>query len=235
MKIDRLVAIMNYLLRHGKTSAQRLAEEFEVSPRTIARDMESLGQAGIPIQSAFGADGGYSIVDTCVIDKKIMNREDYNHIITGLYALLSVYRDEGVVQNMDKVGSLYGNKDCPIQLDFSVANEKHEINERVRTLEKAIRTIEIFNRKAEDFHDNCGILRLDLGSSDEKSELIYEILSLVTKPFYGWFECPMIASKAAVYAVDRIEALKKAGYEKSEKPLIGSGNIAYYDYWVKRG
>ncbi len=101
--------------------------------------------------------------------------------------------------------------------------------------EKAIGTIEMFNRKAEDFYDNCGILRLDLGSSDEKSELIYEILSLVTEPFYDWFECPMIASKAAIYAVDRIEALKKAGYEKSEKPLIGSEDIAYYDYWVKRG
>ena len=48
MKIDRLVAIMNYLLRHGKTSAQKLAEEFEVSARTIVRDMETLGQAGIP-------------------------------------------------------------------------------------------------------------------------------------------------------------------------------------------
>lgn len=46
MKIDRLIAIMNYLLRHGRTSAQKLAEEFEVSTRTIVRDMETLGQAG---------------------------------------------------------------------------------------------------------------------------------------------------------------------------------------------
>lgn len=44
MKIDRLIAIINYLLCYGKTSAQRLSEEFEVSTRTIMRDMDTLGQ-----------------------------------------------------------------------------------------------------------------------------------------------------------------------------------------------
>lgn len=97
---------------------------------------------------------------------------------------------------------------------------------------KAIGTIEMFNRKAADFYDNCGILRLDLGSSYEKTDCIYEILALVTKPFYDWFACPRIATKAADYAVDRIAALKKMGYEKSDKPLIGKHEIAYYDYWV---
>lgn len=97
---------------------------------------------------------------------------------------------------------------------------------------KAIGTIEMFNRKAEDFYNNCGILRLDLGSDYEKSDLIYDILSLVTAPFYEWFECPMIATKASVYAIDRIEALKKVGYAKSEEPLVGHDKTAYYDYWV---
>ena len=47
MKIDRLISIVVYLLNHGRTSAQKLAEEFEVSSRTIMRDLESLNQAGI--------------------------------------------------------------------------------------------------------------------------------------------------------------------------------------------
>lgn len=97
---------------------------------------------------------------------------------------------------------------------------------------KVIGTIEMFNRKAEDFYDNCGILRLDLGSSYEETMLIYDILSLVVEPFYGWFACTKIATKAAVYAVDRIEALKKMGFAKSEEPIVGEHNIAYYDYWV---
>lgn len=100
---------------------------------------------------------------------------------------------------------------------------------------KAIGTIEMFTRRAQDFYDDCGILRLDVGSAHEKQETLYEILSLVTEPFYEWFGCLKMATKAAPYAIERIEALKKSGYKKSEEPLIGHHrNIAYYDYWVIR-
>ncbi len=112
VKIDRLIAIMNYLLRHGRTSAQKLAEEFEVSVRTIVRDMETLGQAGIPIQSTCGADGGYSIMDTYVMDRKLISREDHDHIITALYALLSAYADKSVEHTMDKLLPIYAHADA---------------------------------------------------------------------------------------------------------------------------
>lgn len=71
MKIDRLMAITIYLLNHGKTSAGKLAEQFEVSPRTIMWDIDTLGQAGIPIQSTCGAEGGYQIMDTYVMEKQV--------------------------------------------------------------------------------------------------------------------------------------------------------------------
>ena len=70
MKIDRLISIVVYLLNHGRTSAQKLAEEFEVSSRTIMRDLESLDQAGIPIQSFYGVDGGYQIMDSFVLKNR---------------------------------------------------------------------------------------------------------------------------------------------------------------------
>ena len=96
-----------------------------------------------------------------------------------------------------------------------------------------IGTIEMFNRKAEDFYNDCGLLRLDLGSGCEKAELIYDVLSLIVEPFYDWFECSMIATKAPIYAVERIEALKKFGFTKSEEPLIGhQQNKPYFDYWI---
>lgn len=140
MKIDRLVAIMNYLLRHGRTSAQKLSEVFEVSVRTIVRDMETLGQAGIPIQSTCGADGGYSIMDTYVMDRKMVSRKDYDHIITALYALLSAYADKGVEQTVDKLLPLYAHvEDSSVLVDFSVANENREVNTIIKILESAIR------------------------------------------------------------------------------------------------
>lgn len=159
MKIDRLIAIMNYLLRHGRTSAQKLAEEFEVSTRTIMRDMETLGQAGIPVQSTCGVDGGYSIMDTYVMDRKVISRKDHDHIITALYALLSAYADKSVEQTVDKLLPMYahvdaeevcrksgastargqGRRECAVQLDFSVAREDRGVNESIRILENAIR------------------------------------------------------------------------------------------------
>lgn len=98
---------------------------------------------------------------------------------------------------------------------------------------KAIGTIEMFKREAEDYFDQCGLLRLDLRSDYEETKIIHSILSLVTEPFYSWFECEKIATKAAVYAVDRIEALKESGFIKSDEPLVGTQNmIKYYDYWI---
>ena len=93
--------------------------------------------------------------------------------------------------------------------------------------------IEMFQRKSQDFYNDCGILRLDLARDYERSEWIGDILSLITEPFYDWFGCSVIATKAAVYAIERIEALKKKGFIKSEEPLIGHyRNTVYYDYWI---
>ncbi|MCM1307302.1 MAG: N-acetyltransferase [Butyrivibrio sp.] len=102
-----------------------------------------------------------------------------------------------------------------------------------KTEERAVGTIEMFRRESDDSYNGSGILRLDLKSSHERSEVIYDILSLVTEPFYDWFGCADIATKAAPYAVERIDALKSLGFVKSDEPLISRGeNRAYYDYWV---
>ena len=63
MKIDRLLGETIYLLNHGRTSAQILAKYFEVSVRTIVRDMDTLSMAGIPIIANCGADGGYDVME----------------------------------------------------------------------------------------------------------------------------------------------------------------------------
>ncbi|KAB1438376.1 helix-turn-helix transcriptional regulator [Candidatus Galacturonibacter soehngenii] len=63
MKIDRLLRITIYLLNHGKTSSAVLADYFEVSQRTIMRDMDALCLAGIPVCSTTGVDGGYEIME----------------------------------------------------------------------------------------------------------------------------------------------------------------------------
>lgn len=102
-----------------------------------------------------------------------------------------------------------------------------------RESNKVIGTIELFNRKADDYFNNCGLLRLDLRSDYEQENIIYNILSVITNPAFELFECTMVATKARNYAVERIAALKKAGYIKSEEKIIGQDGTIYGDYWVK--
>ena len=63
MKIDRLIGILSVLLQEEKTTAPELAKRFEVSKRTINRDIEDLCRAGIPICTSQGTGGGISIMD----------------------------------------------------------------------------------------------------------------------------------------------------------------------------
>ena len=98
---------------------------------------------------------------------------------------------------------------------------------------KVVGTIELFNRQAEDAFSNCGLLRLDVKSSYEEKESIGEILSIIVEHIYELFDCTRIATKAPIYAVERIEALKKIGFERSKEYLVGQHDQRrYYDYWV---
>ena len=63
MKIDRLIGILSILLQEDKTTAPELAEKFEVSRRTINRDIEDLCKAGIPVRTVQGTGGGISDPD----------------------------------------------------------------------------------------------------------------------------------------------------------------------------
>ena len=73
MKIDRMVSIIMLLLNKKKVSAQEFADTFEVSKRTIYRDIDSICLAGIPIRATSGVGGGFEIMPAYKIDKKEFN------------------------------------------------------------------------------------------------------------------------------------------------------------------
>ena len=90
MKIDRLIGILSILLQEEKTTAPELAERFEVSKRTINRDIEDLCKAGIPICTAQGTGGGISIMEGYRMDRTILTSKDMQLILAGLRSLDSV-------------------------------------------------------------------------------------------------------------------------------------------------
>lgn len=138
MKVDRLISIVVYLLNHGRTSAQKLAQEFEVSSRTIMRDLESLDQAGIPIQAFYGVEGGYQIMDSFVLEKQAATSHEYDWIVTALEGMATAYTSKGLKQALEKVQSISHTRDTAVSVDLSIASEDDKVNKQLRLLENAI-------------------------------------------------------------------------------------------------
>lgn len=147
MKTERLLAMVIYLLNHGTVSAAKLAEQFEVSKRTILRDMAHISMAGIPITSFPGANGGFSIMEGYKIDGRWVSAEDQSLIITALKGFLSAYGKERYGQVLEKVSAVLPKQTIrPIFLDFGASGENSETQMKIKAFEKAMdqkKTVEI--------------------------------------------------------------------------------------------
>lgn len=106
MKIDRLISIIMVLLEREKISASRLAEMFEVTRRTIFRDVETINQAGIPIITYPGVHGGIGIMSQYKIEKRLFTVSDITALLTGLGSMHSTMSSEEIMNVMAKVKGL---------------------------------------------------------------------------------------------------------------------------------
>jgi predicted DNA-binding transcriptional regulator YafY len=105
MKVDRLVSIIMILLDKERIGAQELADLFEVSPRTIYRDIDTINMSGIPVLSTSGVGGGFEIMQKYKVDKKIFSTADLSAILMGLSSLSNVMRGDELVNALAKVKS----------------------------------------------------------------------------------------------------------------------------------
>lgn len=173
MKIDRLMGIIVYLLNHGRTSAQKLAEEFEVSSRTIVRDLEALDMAGIPIQSFFGVDGGYQLMENFVFEKQLASKHEYDWIIAALQGMASAYAGKSLEKTLQKLKSLSPSQNTPVSVDFGIATEDEKINKQLTLLEDAIKQQHMVRFSYTNSHD-------------EVKERLVEPVQLQYK-WYNWY------------------------------------------------
>ena len=105
MKIDRLIGILSILLQQEKVTAPYLAEKFEVSWRTINRDIEDLCKAGIPVVTERGQNGGISIMEGYRVDRALLTSSDMQSILAGLRSLDSVSGTNKYQQLMEKLSA----------------------------------------------------------------------------------------------------------------------------------
>lgn len=117
--LNRLVAIIYILLNKGTVTAPELAERFEVSVRTIYRDVEQLSMAGIPVYTRRGKNGGISLMDHFVLDKMVISEEEQQRILAALASLreTGAREEEEILQ---KLGAFF-RADIPdwVAIDFS--------------------------------------------------------------------------------------------------------------------
>ena len=103
MKIDRLVGMVMLLLDRERVGAQELADRFEISLRTVYRDIDAIGRAGIPVRSVPGVGGGFEIMREYKVDRKFFSSADLSAILMGLSSLSGMLRGDEVVGALAKV------------------------------------------------------------------------------------------------------------------------------------
>ena len=144
MKLERMLSIITYLLTHPKVKAQVLAQKYEVSVRTIYRDIEAISAAGIPIVAYQGVEGGISIMEGYKLDKTVFTYDELLKIITGLRGLQSAAEDSKIKLLIDKILNVTHNDDCistgnEIYIDLSAWNKNDQLAARIKDLKYAIR------------------------------------------------------------------------------------------------
>jgi predicted DNA-binding transcriptional regulator YafY len=146
MKIDRLVAIIMVLMERDMIGATELAEMFEVSLRTIYRDIEAIGKAGIPITSSTGPGGGVGIIDSYKMEKSLFSASDITTLLMGLGHVQSSFPTEELVNTLAKVrGAISADeyrkletKANQIKIDISPWHGKGTIPQTLATVRTAL-------------------------------------------------------------------------------------------------
>jgi predicted DNA-binding transcriptional regulator YafY len=106
MRIDRMLSIVVILLNRRKITAKELAQRFEVSVRTIYRDIESINLAGIPVISLQGTGGGYEIPENYKLSRQLLSISDMQSLLAALQGVNAALDDRQMSTLFEKIAGL---------------------------------------------------------------------------------------------------------------------------------
>ncbi len=215
MKISRLFEIVYILIAKKNVTSEELAKHFEVSVRTIYRDINTLCEAGIPIYSKQGKNGGISIVESYILDKTLLSNKEQNEILIGLQSLGAIKYPE--VENIvSKISTVFNKQDEKwIDIDFSNWGSSEE--------EKGIFSIlksSILDRKLIEFSY--------YNSKGEVEKRIVEPMQLIFKG-RNWYLYGFCRNKSdyrifKIYRMREIEILSESFERKDKNYKIENNN-----------
>lgn len=147
MQVNRLFEIIYILLEKNSVTAKELAEKFEVSQRTIYRDIEILSTAGIPVYMSKGKGGGISILPDFILNKAILTEDEKPGILSAIRAVDAVsFNDSEPKKVLRKLNNILGENDTDwIEVDFSNWGNTEREKETFNNLKSAILSKKVVN------------------------------------------------------------------------------------------
>lgn len=138
MQESRLFKIVYHLLDKGRATASELAEKFEVSVRTIYRDIDALSGAGIPIYAEAGRNGGIYLMNDFVMDKAVLTEEEKREILTALHSINSTSNIDNS-QILQKLSAIFNvGSESWLEVDFSRWGNNGTDNAKFELLKSAV-------------------------------------------------------------------------------------------------
>ncbi len=143
MSDSRLFKILYHLIDKGRATAPELASKFEVSTRTIYRDVDALSSAGIPICAESGRKGGIYLMDNFVLDKTTLSDEEKEEIMTALQSVAAAGNslETTLLTKMSALFKSGNSTNCDydwLEIDFSRWGNHPEDNSKFELLKKAV-------------------------------------------------------------------------------------------------
>nr|WP_259547627.1 YafY family protein [Heyndrickxia oleronia] len=152
MKLERLISIIFKLLNNEILSASSLADEFQVSTRTIYRDIEAICAAGIPVVSYQGTNGGFGIIEGYKFDRSLIGSYDILNLVTVLSSLSSIFEDKEVEHTIERLKMLDtsgNNRTLLVDLDSHRAEPNSLMDLRKAIHEKRVIRFDYVSNKNE--------------------------------------------------------------------------------------
>lgn len=138
MQESRLFKIVYHLLDKGQATAPELAQKFEVSVRTIYRDIDALSGAGIPIYAEAGRNGGIRLMNDFVLDKAVLSEEEKQEILTALQSI-NFTQHNNSRQTLQKLSAIFNlSSEDWLEVDFSRWGNNGTDNEKFELLKSAV-------------------------------------------------------------------------------------------------
>lgn len=231
--INRLLGIIYILMKQGTVTASELAGRFEVSIRTIYRDLDTLSAAGIPVYAKKGKNGGISLTEQFVLNKMLITKEEQQEILSALVSLkeIGVQAEQNTLQ---KLGEFF--KTDPVDwIAIDLSDWSGSRKQLYEDLKNAILTHKLISF---DYY----------GQNGRMTKRVVEPMQLLFKE-YTWYLRAFCRERQAprlfkLFRMKRVEVseevfIPRADWnqekeEKKEEKTVPDNHVKLIDIWIDK-